>query len=164
MAAGPSGHSTESGAVVFRPRKLRITGIVFTIVMCALCAFGWFALPLDLRLAFSWSQRLTLLLCLGVIVLMLLAMAGSYVRADASGIRLRNGLRRHQVSWDRVHKILLRPGDPWAMLLLTPADGTPFEVDLDAEKRQMMGIQGSDKAVAVAAVAELRALKARYTA
>jgi len=146
----------RSVPVVFRPRKLRYTGIGFIVGLSALCAFGWFALPLDLRLTFNWSQRLTLLACLGAIVLMLAAMASSYVRADSRGIRMRNGLRTHQVSWDRVHKILLRPGDPWGLVLLKPADGSAFRVDLDADKRQLMGIQASDKALARAAIAELQ--------
>ena len=42
------------------------------------------------------------------------AVAASFVRADADGLQFRNGLRRHQVPWDRVHKIIFRPGDPWA--------------------------------------------------
>ena len=71
----------------------------------------------------------------------MVALASSYVRADASGLRIRNGLRVHAVPWDRVHKIILRPGDPWALLLITPEDGRPFEADIDAEKRQLMGIQ-----------------------
>ena len=77
---------------------------------------------------------------------MIVAAAASYVRADAEGLRFRNGLRSHQVPWARVHKIMLRRGDPWAMLLMTPADGRAFSVDLDAEKRQLMGIQAGDGA------------------
>ncbi|HET9873142.1 MAG TPA: PH domain-containing protein [Propionibacteriaceae bacterium] len=146
----------SSGVVVFRPRKLRVVGIAFTVGMCLVCAFGWLALPADVRALFTWSQRLTLLGCLGVIVLVLLAMAGSFVRADDHGVRLRNGLRTHQVEWKQVHKFLLRPGDPWAFVLLRPVDGSPFEADLDAEKLQLMGIQGSDGAFARGAVEELQ--------
>ncbi|HZA04309.1 MAG TPA: PH domain-containing protein, partial [Propionibacteriaceae bacterium] len=80
----------------------------------------------------------------------------SVVRADADGLRIRNGLRSHTVPWSRVHKIIFRSGDPWAQLLLIPDDGQPFEVSLDAEKRQLMGIQAVDGARAHAAVEELR--------
>jgi hypothetical protein len=64
--------------------------------------------------------------------------------------------------WERVHKIILRPGDPWAQLLLKPSDGRPFEADLDADKRQLMGIQTVDGPLAVAAVKELRVRHRRF--
>ena len=59
------------------------------------------------------------------------------------------------MAWDRVHKIMLRSGDPWALVLIKPETGE-FEVDLDAEKRMLMGIQANDHAYAAAAVKELR--------
>ena len=90
------------------------------------------------------------------IIFVLATAAASYVRADATGLRIRNGLRRYDVPWSRVHKIILRPGDPWAQALLTPADGQPFEADIDAEKRQLMGIQSSDGPGARQAVEQLR--------
>ena len=70
-----------------------------------------------IRALFTISQLLTLLGVLAVLILVIVAAASSYVRADASGLTIRNGLRRHQVPWSRVHKILLRSGDPWALLL-----------------------------------------------
>ena len=91
-----------------------------------------------------------------------MALASSYVRADANGLRIRNGLRVHAVPWGRVHKIILRSGDPWALLLITPADGRPFEADIDAEKRQLMGIQAVDGPFAKAAVNELRVRHRRF--
>ncbi len=154
MVEGVEGSGSD--VVVFRPHRLKIVGIAFAVAMCALSAYGWLALPADQRALFSWSQRLTLLGFLGVIVFVLLAMASSYVQADSDGIRLRNGLRRHQVDWDRVHKIVLRPGDPWAFMLLKPVDGTPFEVDIDAEKRQLFGIQSNDGERARQAIQELQ--------
>ena len=89
-------------------------------------------------------------------------LASSYVRADSTGLRYRNGLRVHAVPWARVHKIILRQGDPWALLLMTPADGQPFEADLDAERRQLMGIQRVDGKLATAAVNELRLRHRRF--
>ena len=99
-----------------------------------------------------------------MLVLVIVAVAASYVRADADGLRIRNGLRDPPGAVGRVHKILLRRGDPWAQLLLTPADGGAFEVDLDAEKRQLMGIQAGDGVRAQQAVEELRRRAARPTA
>ncbi|HEY5822446.1 MAG TPA: PH domain-containing protein [Propionibacteriaceae bacterium] len=142
-------------SVVFRPRRLRVIVVVATIALVGISAFGWFALPLHIRVLFSLSQRLTLLAVLAALIGVIAAAASSYVRADAHGLQIRNGVRRHVVPWDRVHKILLRPGDPWAMLLVKPT-GEEFKVDLDAEKRMMMGIQAHDGSLAVAAVEELR--------
>ena len=61
-----------------------------------------------------------------------------------------------------MHKIILRKGDPWALALLRPADGSPFEVDLDAERLMLMGIQAHDGDRARQAVAELRRLRAEH--
>ena len=138
------------------PRRLRIFGFAITVALCALTAFWWFALPAEIRELFTLSQRLTLLGVLALLVGVILAVAMSSVRADAEGVQIRNGLRRYAVPWPRVHKIIFRSGDPWAQLLLIPDDGRGFEVSLDAEKRQLMGIQAVDGAQAHAAVEELR--------
>ena len=79
----------------------------------------------------------------------------NYRRHRDQGLRLRNGLRSHTVPWARVHKILLRPGDPWAMLLVKPQVGSST-TETDVEKRMLMGIQAHDGAIAVDAVNELR--------
>lgn len=136
--------------------------IIATLALCTLTAIGWFLLPGEIRALFTLSQRLTLLGVLALLVLGMVALASSYVRADANGLRIRNGLRVHVVPWGRVHKIILRPGDPWALLLMMPADGRPFEADFDAEKRQLMGIQTVDRRLATAAVNELRARHRRF--
>ncbi len=141
---------------VFRPRRLRILAVVMSVALCGLIVFGWLALPVHLREQFTLSQRLTLLALLAVLELVVVAIAASYVRADAVGLRFRNGFRTYAVAWERVHKIMLRPGDPWGLLLLIPSDGSTFEVDLDAEKRQLMGIQGNDGDAARDAIEALR--------
>jgi hypothetical protein len=150
-AAGP-----EADVLVFRPGRLRVLAVVMTVVLCGIVVLGWYALPLHLREAFTFSQRLTLLALLGVLEFVMIAIAASYVRADTDGLRLRNGLRTYVVGWDRVHKIMLRPGDPWGLVLLKPSDGSGFEVDLDAEKRQLMGIQANDGEAARQAIEALR--------
>ena len=136
--------------------------IIATIAVCVLTAIGWFLLPAEIRALFTLSQRLTLLGVLAVLVLGMAALASSYVRADATGLRIRNGLRVHAVPWARVHKIILRPGDPWALVLMTPENGRPFEADLDADKHQLMGIQAVDGPLATNAVNELRIRHRRF--
>jgi hypothetical protein len=141
---------------------VRVIAIIATLALCLLTAIGWFLLPGEVRVLFTLSQRLTLLGILALLIVGMAALASSYVRADASGLRIRNGLRLHAVPWDRVHKIILRPGDPWALLLITPEDGRPFEADIDAEKRQLMGIQRVDGEFSKAAVNELRGRHRRF--
>ena len=136
--------------------------IIATIALSVLTAIGWFLLPVEVRALFTLSQRLTLLGVLALLIVGMVALASCYVRADANGLRIRNGLRVHAVPWERVHKIILRSGDPWALLLITPADGRPFEAELDAEKRQLMGIQTVDGPLAKAAVNELRGRHRRF--
>ena len=147
-----------------RPHRLRVLAGVAVPALVVSSALFWIAMPAEIRVLFTVSQLLTLLAVVAVLILIIVAAAASYVRADVEGLRFRNGLRTHQVPWARVHKILLRRGDPWAQLLLTPADGSPFEVDLDAEKRQLMGIQAGDGVRAQQAVEELRLRHRAYRA
>jgi Bacterial PH domain len=136
--------------------------IVSSLALCILGAIGWLLLPAEIRVLFPLTHRLALLGILAFTIAVMAVLASSYVRADRSGLRIRNGLRVHLVPWGRVHKIILRPGDPWAQLLLKPADGRPFEADLDADRRQLMGIQAVDGPLATAAVNELRVRHRRF--
>ena len=152
----------DSSFYVARPRRVRIIAIVSSLALCILAAIGWLLLPAEVRALFPLSHRLALLGILAVPIAVMAVLASSYVRADRSGLRIRNALRVYAMPWERVHKIILRPGDPWAQLLLKPADGRPFEADLDADKRQLMGIQTVDGPLAVAAVNELRVRHRRF--
>lgn len=145
----------EPAAVTYRPRLLRLVATVASASLVLLSFIGWFGLPAGLRAQFLPSQIATLLLILAFIVGFIWALAASYVRADAAGVKFRNGLRTHTIAWDDIHKVLLRPGDSWALLLIRPDDG-PIGADVDAEKRQLLGIQAGDGAAARAAVEDLR--------
>jgi Bacterial PH domain len=155
-------HGLDQNVYVARPHRVRVITIIATLALSVVTAVGWFLLPGEVRALFTLSQRLTLLGVLALLIAGMVALASCYVRADANGLRIRNGLRVHLVPWERVHKIILRSGDPWALVLLTPADGRPFEADLDAEKRQLMGIQTVDGALAKDAVNELRSRHRRF--
>ena len=154
----------DHSVYIARPHRLRVIAIIASLALCALAAGIWLLLPTEIRVLFTVSQVLTLLGLLAFLIGAMAALAGSYVRADGAGLRIRNALRVHAVPWERVHKIILRPGDPWALLLLKPADGRPFEADLDAERRQLMGIQAVDGPLATAAVNELRVRHRRFQA
>jgi Bacterial PH domain len=152
----------DHNVYIARPRRVRIIAIVSSLALCILAAIGWLLLPAEVRTLFPLSHRLGLLGILAFPIAVMAVLASSYVRADGSGLRIRNALRVYAMPWERVHKIILRPGDPWAQLLLKPADGRPFEADLDADKRQLMGIQTVDGPLAVAAVKELRVRHRRF--
>jgi hypothetical protein len=152
----------DQSVYIARPHRVRVITSIATLALCVLTAIGWFLLPAEIRALFTLSHRLTLLGVLALLIVGMVVLASSYVRADPNGLRIRNGLRLHDVAWGRVHKIILRPGDPWALLLITPEDGLPFEADLDAEKRQLMGIQAVDGPLAKAAVDELRGRHRRF--
>lgn len=141
--------------VVYRPRLLRLVAVISTGSLLLLTFIGWFGLPAGVRAQFTESQIVTLLMILAFIVGFIWALAASYVRADATGLTFRNGLRTHVIAWQDVHQVLLRPGDSWALLLIRPDDG-PLKSVLDAEKRQMLGIQAGDGKAAVDAVEDLR--------
>jgi hypothetical protein len=155
-------HGLDQSVYLARPHRVRVIAIIATLALCLLTAIGWLLLPAEIRALFTLSQRLTLLGVLALLIVGMVALASSYVRADANGLRIRNGLRVHAVPWGRVHKIILRPGDPWALLLITPPDGRPFEAGIDAERRQLMGIQTVDGPFAKAAVNELRGRHRRF--
>jgi hypothetical protein len=144
------------------PRRVRMIAIIASVALGMLAAVGWLLLPTEIRALFPLTHRVALLGILAFFIAVMAVLATSYVRADGSGLRIRNALRVHQVPWERVHKIILRPGDPWALLLMTPGDGRPFEADLDAERRQLMGIQAVDGPLAKTAVNELRARHRRF--
>jgi hypothetical protein len=165
LAACPvADQASDHNSYVARPRRVRMIVIISTVAICVLAVIGWLLLPAEIRVLFPLTHRLALLGILAFFVAIMVALASSYVRADAAGLRIRNVLRVHQVPWERVHKIILRPGDPWAQLLLKPADGQPFEADLDADRRSLMGIQAVDGPRAAAAVNELRVRHRRFLA
>lgn len=151
----------EAEQVTYRSRRLILLVTVTSLCLVLLSLFGWYALPPGMQALFTTSQVVTLLIILLGLVALMVIIASSNVRAGSSGMRIRNGLAVHHVPWDRVHKFLLRPGDPWGLVLIKP-DDRPFEVDLDAEKFQLMGIQAGDGQPAQEAVRTLTAMQRRY--
>ena len=82
----------------------------------------WVALPANPKAEFTLSQAVTLLLILGLFVFALLVVGNGVVKADADGLYFRNGLSRHRYAWARIHRVVMRPGDAWAQVLLIPTD------------------------------------------
>ena len=69
------------------------------------------------------------------------------LRADDAGLQFRNGLRTHVVPWSEVKAFRYRPGDPWPFVVVRGP----------IEQRPLLGIQRSDRDLAEAHVADLRA-------
>ncbi|MDN5761017.1 MAG: PH domain-containing protein [Microlunatus sp.] len=149
--------------IAYSSRRLRIIVAVFALCLVGLSFLFWVGLPPSLKAAFTLSQAVTLLIILGGFVLGLIVLGSAVVKADADGISFRNGLSRHWYPWDRVHRFVLGPGDPWAHVLLVPTDRA-FAEELDAERRMLMGIQAGDGPSAEAAVEDLNRRLREYRA
>jgi hypothetical protein len=143
-----------SGPVVYRSNRLRFIVAVSSLGLVGLSLLFWVALPTNLKAEFTVSQAVTLLIILGLFVFALLVVGSGVVKADADTLYFRNGLSRHRYPWSRIHRVVLRPGDAWAQVLLVPTD-RPIEAPEDLEHRMLMGIQTGDGAYATAAVADL---------
>ena len=135
------------------PRLLRRQAALWTVVLGGSAVFGWFMLPAQIRSLFTGLQVGTLVFFLLLMLGIVLVLARGYVRADAAGLRFRNGLRTHEVAWSSVESIRYTPADHWAFVELT--DGTD---------RPLLGIQRSDGPRADADVEALRRLHDRHAA
>ena len=91
MPAAPD--AVAPATLVIRPRRLRLVASSFAVALVLLTLYGWFALPAEIQVLFTLSQRLTLLGVLAVLVGVMVLLALSVVRADADGLWFRNGLR-----------------------------------------------------------------------
>ncbi|WP_040157376.1 PH domain-containing protein [Nigerium massiliense] len=137
---------TADGAVVGRPRVVLVNCVAWTIVLVGGSLLGWFSLPQHIRDLFTELQVGTLVLFLAFILAFLWTVGLSYVRADASGLHFRNGLRTHHRPWSDVLGFRFAPGDPWAFV----------QLDDPAGRLALMGVMRTDGARADAIVAALR--------
>jgi len=135
---------------------MRIVGSIFSAALVASVIIGWIALPQHLRMSFTASQVITLLLVLFAIIGVIMSVAFSTVRADRSGLVARNALRTHRIGWQQVCCLVYRDGDPWPTVLINDRD--------DPDKIMLLGIQRTDHGRADRAVATLRRLRAEADA
>jgi hypothetical protein len=137
----------------FRPFGVRLAGWLFGIALFVVGAAVWVAFPQEARDAFTTLQRVTVIgMFLGTVAIGH-ALGRSRVDAHDSGLRVVNGYRTYEFTWEQVVALRLRPGNPWATL--DRSDGTTVSV---------MGIQGSDGERARRQVRQLRALIASHSA
>lgn len=140
--------------VAYHSTRLRFFVLAAALGLIGLSALFWVALPANLKAEFTMSQAVTLLIILGAFVFALLVIGSGVVKADADSLYFRNGLSRHRYPWSRIHRVVLRPEDAWAQVLLVPTDRPVLE-SADLDRRMLMGLQRGDGAYATEAVAEL---------
>lgn len=131
----------------FRPLGVRVAGVAFGLVLVVTVVVVWLALPREAQDSFTVPQKITVAgMVLGVLAIGH-ALGRCRVDADEQGLTVVNGYTTHELAWEQVVGVTLRPGSPWAVLDLS--DGTT---------RSALGIQGSDGARAVRQTRQLRAL------
>lgn len=135
---------------LYRPRVLRRHATVWSVVLVLFFVLGFFAFPPEIRALYNAFQIATLIFFLVFMLGFLWALAGCYVKADATGVTYRNGLVTHRTAWTEVHGIRYRDGDSWPFLLF----------DDHGTRKALMGIMRNDGQRAVDAVAEIRRLAA----
>lgn len=155
------------------PLRLRIVAVVLAAAVVVGTTVGWIALPAHLRAQFTAFQLATLIALLLAVLLVIGAVALSYVEADQDGMVFRNGLRTHRLTWSDVSRLSYRSGEPWASVWVLSGAGasTPRLAEPDGQpgvteevgapephKLILLGIQRSDRARADRAVAQLREL------
>jgi hypothetical protein len=107
----------------------------------------WVTFDEETRDAITPFQRGTVIAMGAGMLAAIYALIRSRVVAQAQGLTVVNGYRRHEFEWAEVIAVRLPPGAPWVTLDLS-----------DGSTCSAMGIQGSDGERAKAAVRELRAL------
>lgn len=129
----------EHEQTVWRPRWVIFTAVGFSVVFVVGALLGWFGLPPDIRDLFEPFQIITLLAILAAIFVLLWFLASSSVRLEADGFTVRNAWQRRRLAWSAVDRVVLRPGDPWAVAVLNEhnAEGEPRTILL-------FGLQGSE--------------------
>ncbi|MGC3021092.1 MULTISPECIES: PH domain-containing protein [unclassified Brevibacterium] len=144
----------ESDLAVFRPRQVRIIGIVGAIAV----TLGFLILSVAL-LVVDWEPWTVLdmvwMNLLGVLFgLALLRIADIQARPTEKGLVVKNMVRTHRFDWGQILGVAFSPegDDPWPLLDLS--DGTTCAV---------MAIQHADGPRAHAEVARLRMLISRST-
>ncbi len=142
---------SESGGVplphTWRPLGVRLAAVIFGGALLVVCAMAWIGFDDEIRDAFTFPQKLTLVGFGLMVVGALLALSRSRVTAEAERIVVVNGFRRRVFDRNAVVAAHLGRGAPWATLDLD--DGTTVAA---------MGIQGSDGDRALQALRELRAV------
>jgi hypothetical protein len=128
----------------YRPVGARVIAYAVSALMVTVTVVIVLAMPPNV--VFTGVQLATLALILLAVLAAMHGIGRSYVRADDSGLVIRNGYRRHQLAWSEVRALVMKRGAPWPSVILKGPDERHII---------LFAIQGSDGGVASRAVAEL---------
>ncbi|UBU16881.1 PH domain-containing protein [Nonomuraea gerenzanensis] len=129
--------------VTWRPRRGRVVAYGFAAVI----VLGAVVMAVFIAQPFKLPDRVAIV-AFGCAVAWVLHLLGRVrVEADDEGLTIVNAVRTQRVTWPEVLGVTMVVGDPWPRLDLS-----------DGRTVGAMGIQGSEKARARRATAELRAL------
>ncbi|RKT56379.1 PH (Pleckstrin Homology) domain-containing protein [Saccharothrix australiensis] len=135
-------------AVEFRPRKIRTVAVVSAVFLVAVFGVvGWLLGDTPTGVIFRTSDQVAMVL-LGVLLAAgVLLLARPRVRADETGVEVRNVITARRFEWSEVLHVSFPDGASWARLELP-----------DDEYVSIMAVQAVDREHAVAAVRALREL------
>jgi hypothetical protein len=135
--------------VTWRPLGIRLAGLFFGALLGVVCLFAWLGFDEATREAFTFLQKLTLVLFGVIVVGSFWLMGRCRLTAAEQGVTVVNGFRTYRHTWDEVRSVEFQPGTPWVRLGLT-----------DGAVRQVVGLQATDGLRTERAVRQLRALLA----
>ncbi|QFZ24710.1 PH domain-containing protein [Saccharothrix syringae] len=135
-------------AVEFRPKRIRlVAGACAVFLVVAFTAVGLLLGNTPTGVIFRVSDQVAMI-CLGVLLAAgVLLLTRPRVRADATGVEVRNVVTAHRFTWQEVLHVSFPDGASWARLELP-----------DDEYVSIMAIQAVDRDHAVTAVRALRDL------
>lgn len=133
--------------VTWRPLGVRLAAVFFGLMLFIVCLFAWIGFDQEVRDAFTFLQKLTLVLFGIAFVAAFWIMGRCRLTADVQGLTVVNGTSTRTYGWDEIGSLEFEPGTPWARLGL--ADGTV---------KQVIALQASDGDRTARAVREARAL------
>lgn len=143
-----------AGPLVVRARPVRLRRICAAAAAAVLAVFTAAAVLLPAGSAGATFGRADQVALLGIGVLVaagVLLVGRPTLEADARGLRVRNMIGSHDLSWDVVRAVSFRDGSPWASLDL-----------VDDETVALMAVQAADGQRALATVRALRRLHEQY--
>jgi hypothetical protein len=145
---------SEQTAFESRPRKIRFVAVGLAVVFLAVFTVVAFLLRSEWTGAYFQLSDQVAMIGIGVVLAgAVLLLARSRVRADASGVEVRNLIGIRRFDWDQVEHVSFPDGASWARLELP-----------DDEYVTIMAIPAVDGERSVVAIRELRRLKAKATA
>jgi Bacterial PH domain len=147
----PPARTDVPAPVTATPRRMRVACEVTAAVVFAVMVGVALALKntTDTVVHFRTSDQVALVVLGALLGGGVLLLGRSRVDADADGVRVRNILGRHELSWSSVRAVRFDRQSPWASLLLTNDD-----------ELSVLAVQATDKERAVRAVEGMRALLA----